>query len=122
VISPLIVAAPGQAVEDLLAGEFLAHFGGFMDVDLRWSDFALGYDSVLKWMEEGWEHHGVDPLVAKTIRTAAEAGRKPDWAKAGEGTKTMRDLSWGDKLHAARLAVHIAHVIEHDLLHKDAQG
>jgi predicted acylesterase/phospholipase RssA len=121
VISPLIMAQPGQHVEDLLAGEFLAHFGGFVDVDLRWSDFALGYDSMLKWMEQGWTDR-IDNDAVKTIRDAAGAGRKPEWSKPGEGTKSLKTLGWRDKLSIARLAVHIGHVIEHDLRHPDKQS
>jgi hypothetical protein len=39
-------------VDRLLAGEILGSFGGFLDVQLRRSDFQLGFLSVKTWMEE----------------------------------------------------------------------
>jgi predicted acylesterase/phospholipase RssA len=49
VVSPSHLAnRKGVKVEDLLAGEFLAHFGGFLDVRFRISDFWLGYVCMLE--------------------------------------------------------------------------
>ena len=55
VISPLLLEGRDdvESVGDLLAGEMLGDFGGFLQADLRRSDFALGYASVLAWAPEG---------------------------------------------------------------------
>jgi predicted acylesterase/phospholipase RssA len=121
VISPLMVAKPGEHVEDLLAGEFLSHFGGFLDEKLRMSDFVLGYRCMLRWMENGLEGRGLDPDVPKTMREAAAAGFQPEWNDFNAGKKSLGTLGWHDKLSMARLVAHIAHVVEHDVRHWDKQ-
>ena len=54
-ISPLLVLKEvgASTVEEALAGEFMFHFGGFLDESLRQSDFDLGYLSTLRWLENG---------------------------------------------------------------------
>lgn len=54
VISPLLLLKHDRtgAADNLLAGEILGSFGGFLDVQLRRSDFQLGFLSVKTWMEE----------------------------------------------------------------------
>jgi hypothetical protein len=54
VISPAALAKDeGVSVEELLAGEFLFHFGGFVDERLRQHDFAVGYESAVRWLQNG---------------------------------------------------------------------
>lgn len=76
---------------------------------------------MVKWMERGWTDHGVDADTTKKINDGAARGRRAEWTRPGEGTKSIGKLGWHDKLSAARLAVHMAHVVEHDLRHPDTQ-
>jgi hypothetical protein len=49
-ISPLMEVTGGErGVNDLLAGDFIGTFGGFLDRRIRASDFALGWRSVASW-------------------------------------------------------------------------
>jgi predicted acylesterase/phospholipase RssA len=127
VISPEAIAREaGKSVDELLAGAFLGHFGGFLDERLRASDFDLGYESTLRWFESGGlAAHGVTREVCQ--RAAAEARRakalhdrahrklhpSQPWKRWG-GT-TMARLSWRAKLGAARVALKAAEVAAYDL-------
>jgi hypothetical protein len=97
VISPLVIAAqnPGVSVEDMLAGEMLAHFGGFFDERLRVSDFDLGYQCTQTWLEEGGlERHGLDAADARAAKTAATVytpeERWREWGKTTVGQVAAR--------------------------------
>ena len=50
VISPLVLADDddGDGVGSMLAGEFMGDFGGFLNRELRISDYALGYDCAVE--------------------------------------------------------------------------
>jgi predicted acylesterase/phospholipase RssA len=122
VISPLLLLQPGETVEDVLAGEFLLHFGGFFSRDLRMSDFVLGYRSMLKWMEDGWTANGVSEADSLSIHQAVTLGVGSDWDRYHEGQSNIRSLGWRAELDAARLAAHIGRVVAHDVRHWDRQG
>ena len=81
VISPTDIADQhGVSVEDLLAGEFLFHFGGFLDERLRAHDFAVGYDAATRW-----------------LRNAVTPGGPLDCAGGAEGWLTVveqRQPAW----------------------------
>lgn len=122
VISPLLLLQPGETVEDVLAGEFLLHFGGFFSRDLRMSDFVLGYRSILKWMDEGWIKNGVSEAHSRSMLEAARSRFGADWHRYHEGNSNIRSLGWRAELDAARLAAHIGRVVAHDVRHWDRQG
>jgi predicted acylesterase/phospholipase RssA len=115
VVSPLLLPeAKGRPVEDLLAGEFLFHFGGFLDERLRWSDFSLGYRSMQTWLE-GLEGFGLTAEDAKIAQAAVAAGYRAEW-NTGWGTKRLKSLPWRDRLAVWRLAAHIGRVAAGELL------
>lgn len=108
VVSPLILEeASGLPVERLLAGEFLGHFGGFLDEALRTSDFALGYRSMLVWLR-GLGRIGLDPALTSEAVAAAEQRYDPRWDAFHRGDATFRTLPLGAQLLLYRLAVHVA--------------
>jgi hypothetical protein len=110
VVSPLLLPeAATTSMEELLAGEFLLHFGGFLNERLRWSDFALGYRSMQKWLER-LEEFGVDPANAESARRAVSERYESAWA-TGWGAQTLRSLPWRDRLQVGRLALHMARVV-----------
>jgi len=115
VVSPLLLPeAKSRPVEDLLAGEFLLHFGGFLDERLRWHDFALGYRSVQAWLS-GLEEIGVAHDTAEQARTAVALGYKEEW-NTGWGTRKLGNLPWRDRLQFVRLAAHMTRVIVGELV------
>jgi len=118
VISPLVLAeSETTPVQDMLAGDFLLHFGGFMDEALRRSDFDLGYQSTLTWLDEGGlARHGLSDADNTTARAAARDAYRPGEGWRRYGRSTFGSLSLLDKLQVARLVAHMNRVIGHDLL------
>jgi predicted acylesterase/phospholipase RssA len=94
VISPRIrpdVASGEVAVKDLLAGEQVFAFGGFLDERYRTNDFAIGYDDMLAWMEDperGLAARGVGDAATAGIEAARRA--RGDWP-TGFGKCTIGD-------------------------------
>lgn len=112
-ISPRILNAGARdEVHKLLAGEFLGHFGGFLQIGLRRSDFALGYECMLAWLaapDRGLAARGIDAADVDAAVAAARARVDEHWRN--EGQMTLRKLgprAWwelaGVGLRAARLA------------------
>lgn len=122
VISPRLVD-PLTPVEELLGGEILVRFGGFLDRELRLNDFRLGYASSLVWLRDGGlERHGVDGGVAAAILAAAEAALPGEDSLSADdfrriGATTVRDLPVRAKYELARLLAHLSRVILRDLGH-----
>jgi hypothetical protein len=120
VISPqLLLAESGAAsIDQLLSGELLFHFGGFLDEKMRRNDFDLGYRSTLKWLEGGGlTDAGLSAELNEQAVTAAQIAYTPreGWKQTGK-TTTASVLA----LHpwqAARLAGRVTHVLLHDILH-----
>ena len=122
VISPLLLPeAKDHSVGQLLAGEVLAHFGGFLDLDARVSDFDLGYLSTQQWLADGGlATHGLAPADDQTAvrAVAAHYQRPPDnqrWPVCG--SRTVTDLLARHPVAGFRLATQITRVLAHDALH-----
>jgi hypothetical protein len=101
-ISPLLLTEDdGEGVTSLLAGELIGDFGGFLDRDLRQSDFALGYESTLAWARRGLGECGVaDDAVSGAVE-AIEASRPVSPADARRGHAKERDLPWRARVRLA---------------------
>jgi predicted acylesterase/phospholipase RssA len=100
VISPLLLAGRDDidSVGGLLAGEFMGDFGGFLQADLRRSDFALGYESVLAWAPDGLAACDLPgPAVDAAVEAAGEA-KPEDWRDVRRGETSGRDLPWRARL------------------------
>lgn len=104
VISPLALVDGDDDVADLLAGEFLGDFGGFLDRDLRASDFALGRAAAADWLPDALTHAGFpDDLAADVARAVAESS--PDgWRDTNAGDVGAGDLPWTSRARLGRLA------------------
>jgi patatin-like phospholipase len=104
IITPLMLAdGDDDEVPKLLAGEFFGDFGGFLDRDIRLSDFLLGYASAEVWLREGLHDTGFDHdalgAMAKEV-----AGRSPgDWREANKGTVRASKLPWPGRVKLMRL-------------------
>ncbi len=54
VVSPLLLPeSQTHNIDQILSGEVLFYFGGFLDGPMRQNDFDLGYRSTLVWLEGG---------------------------------------------------------------------
>jgi predicted acylesterase/phospholipase RssA len=104
VISPLLLARRDdvESVGDLLAGEMMGDFGGFLQADLRRSDFALGYESVLAWAPEGLAVCNLPQAAVDAAVAAARESKPEDWEEVRRGEARGRDLPWRARLRLAR--------------------
>ena len=104
VISPLLLAGRDDvdSVGDLLAGEMLGDFGGFLQADLRRSDFALGYESVLAWAPGGLAATDLPPAAVDGAVAALRESKPEDWDEVRRGEASGRDLPWRARLRLAR--------------------
>ena len=82
IVSPTLGADPGQSPSSLLAGAFLFHFGGFIDIEFRKSDFALGYRNMTYWLENCLAAHLPGVELGPALSAVSRA--YDDWG----GTRT----------------------------------
>ena len=116
VISPQM-GTDDPPVEKKLAGEFAFHFGGFLQRSLRASDFSLGYDNALAWMESRLAGYGlaeadVEPALAAVREHRSEA-HSPNL-----GGATFDSLDRGSKLGIVPVLVQLLRVLVHDIRHR----
>ena len=119
VVSPLLLpeVAAGAAPKELLAGDFLAHFGGFLDQRLRECDFGLGYRSMLCWLEGGGlATHGLDAELSEVAVAATRAARDRWSDRAGRrwadglGDTNLKSLPWSARWRLYRVALRSARI------------
>ena len=101
-ISPLLLTEDDdEGVTSLLAGELMGDFGGFLDRELRQSDFALGYESTLAWARRGLGECGVPDHAVSGAVAAIEASRPVSLEEARRGHAKERDLPWRARVRLA---------------------
>jgi len=111
VISPLVVAErKGKDVKQLLAGEFMGDFGGFLSWELRDSDFALGYESTIGWIAEALGELGPDADQVERTVAAIEARELRSWEDAQRGQAGLGDLPLRDRARLAAMAIGASHM------------
>jgi hypothetical protein len=112
VISPLLLAQGGDDdLGSLLAGEFMGDFGGFVSRDLRASDFALGYQSALAWLETGLPACELDEGVVERTLSYVESKRRYELEEVQRGDAELGDLSLADRWQLVRLGGHAVRVL-----------
>lgn len=105
VITPLIMAeGESDDVKELLAGEILGDFGGFLSRELRESDFALGYASASRWIVGAMDAFGLDADAAEEVVAAVDDRSPGDWRAFNRGRVEPDDLSLGSRADLVRLA------------------
>ncbi|HKA03009.1 MAG TPA: patatin-like phospholipase family protein [Acidimicrobiales bacterium] len=120
VVSPALDPQHRPANE-LLAGEPLGHFFGFVDVTFRQSDFVLGWRHMRVWLDDALPRYGLEaavPAVDDALDGAYDALAFKDVQK---GTASVRGLPFAEKLRLAELGLRFSHVAEHDVRHWDDQ-
>jgi predicted acylesterase/phospholipase RssA len=122
VISPLsLPEARDHSVEEMLSGEVLFHFGGFLSDAMRQNDFDLGYSSTLAWLRAGaLVDAGLDQVSADRALQAAEAAYQPGDGWKQTGTTTVGSLLAMQPWQTARLVGRLTHVLMHDAMHHPA--
>jgi len=120
IVSPALDPS-GAPAEELLCGEKLGHFFGFLDERFRRSDFALGWRHMRIWLEKDLPHRlggrDLSPVLAVVDRRYQELA----WDGERHGGAGFADLGFGEKLHLSGLGAHVAHVVEHDVRHWGAR-
>jgi hypothetical protein len=111
VISPLVLADSADDVGSLLAAEFMGDFGGFLSHELRASDFALGYQSTIAWLEQGLPAFELDDEIVRRTVSFVESKRRYDIDEVRGGEAKLSDLSLADRLELLRLGAHLARVL-----------
>jgi predicted acylesterase/phospholipase RssA len=116
-ISPLMEVTGGErGVNDLLAGDFIGAFGGFVDRRIRASDFALGWRSVASWAPDALRRHGVESSEIDQLVADLERADSKDWTgDLLEGDAVDR-LDWSDRWKIGLLGVEIARVVLADAI------
>lgn len=98
VVSPLVLpeVRAGRPPAQVLAGDFLSHFGGFLDERHRSNDFAAGYRSMLLWMRSptrGLAARGLDAAGAEAACDAAGSYDPAAWeSEPADARLRPRDL------------------------------
>jgi len=116
VVSPDLDTS-GRPPDELLAGERLGHFFGFLAERFRQSDFALGYRNMMVFIEKILPKYDVADEVAAVLPAVRNRYDQLGWDGIRWGHATFADLSIGEKLRLAGLGAHIAHIAESDLRH-----
>lgn len=103
VITPLEVDGDDD-VTDLLAGDMIAAFGGFLHQPLRANDFALGWCAARAWLDDGLARHGVDADEVTRCTAAVDAHHlAPDQRPAAEENALDLRARWRLTRLAGRL-------------------
>ncbi|MGH2993794.1 MAG: hypothetical protein ACRDL1_09690 [Solirubrobacterales bacterium] len=111
-ISPLVLAdSSDDDVGSLLAGEFMGDFGGFLSHELRASDFALGYQSTIAWLDQGLSACEPDHEIVRRTVSFVESKRRYDIDDVRSGDAELSDLSLADRFELVRLGAHLVRVL-----------
>jgi len=117
VVSPRLGPDGSIPAERQLAGEFLGHFGGFLDDQLRQSDFALGYRNMRAWLDLWLVDVVPDAVRTKALAVVDARLAALPWATIKKGDADLGSLSLREDFQLAHLVGHVVHVVEHDLRH-----
>jgi len=117
VISPMVLPeARTTPVARMMAGEFMFGFGGFLDEELRQSDFDLGYRSTLEWIDGGgFRAHGLPDALDEAALAAARDAYTPGRTWMDRGNERFRSLSRSQQVALAPLGWQLARVFWRDL-------
>ncbi len=115
VVSPAIDPAVTESASALLAGAFLFHFGGFIDVKYRQNDFALGYRNMQYWLNHSLTRYLDGQDLTGALAAVADAYQQLGWDGVRCGGAQLGSLSTGEKFELLDLATHVLNVLRHDV-------
>jgi predicted acylesterase/phospholipase RssA len=124
VITPRLLAGGHDAEEvpQLLAGDLLADFGGFLDRDVRESDFLLGYASAQEWLGDGLRDTDFDETALTSMAEEVEARSPGDWRASNVGSVKLKELPLRARFQLARLGWHAVRALAEDVIHVSSVG
>ena len=123
IITPLLLAkGAGDEVPKLLAGEFFGDFGGFLDRDIRLSDFLLGYASAEAWLRDGLDDTGFDKDSLDALAKEVARRSPGDWREANKGSVRASELPLPGRVEMARLLLDALRALAADALDAPALG
>jgi predicted acylesterase/phospholipase RssA len=124
VITPRLLAGGDNAEEvpQLLAGDLLADFGGFLDRDVRESDFLLGYASAQEWLGDGLRDTGFDETDLTSMSEEVGARSPGDWRTSNVGSVKLKELPLSARFELARLGWHAVRALAEDVIHVSSVG
>jgi hypothetical protein len=114
IVSPALDTS-GEPADELLAGERLGHFFGFLDVRFRQSDFALGYRNMTTWIDKTLRTFGLDAEVSDALKAVNARYEELGWDGVRYGGATWNTLSIHERFQLVGLGGHIAHIVEEDV-------
>jgi hypothetical protein len=124
VISPLLLpelAGTAERPGKVLAGEFLGHFGGFLEKRFRENDFEVGYRCGLAWIKDSLLAQGLEPRLAECGLHGAQRARE-EWRErhgrawdSQSGGASISGLPMREKLQLLRLAFRSLRIAIHQL-------
>lgn len=71
-ISPLLLTDDDKEISDLLAGDIIGAFGGFLSRRIRTSDFRLGWKCTVAWVEQDLHDNGCTAEDVKAVLDALD--------------------------------------------------
>lgn len=117
VISPLLQADGRDAgVGELLAGDFVGAFGGFLDRSIRRSDFALGWSCTRTWVDDQLEKRGIARDDVDAVLATLDAAGEMNWDDVVVSDDSVEELSWSGRWRLALLALRIGHVLTREAI------
>jgi predicted acylesterase/phospholipase RssA len=116
IVSPRLDPS-GRPAEDLLAGEKLGHFFGFLDARLRRSDFLLGWDHMALFLRDGLPGHGVSlsPDVAAELARRRQEFHDAGWRRLEPDAAGLKLLAVKEKFRLARLGAKLVRIVGSDV-------
>ncbi|MGE0726403.1 MAG: patatin-like phospholipase family protein [Acidimicrobiia bacterium] len=119
VINPLLVGRRREGetgVADLLAGDFIGAFGGFLQRDIRANDFNLGWRCTEAWIGRGLGSHRVAPADVDAVRAEVAAARPFDPAPGDLPAEGIEQLGALGRWRLALLALQFGRVLTQQAL------
>ena len=109
-ISPLLLAEDDRQISDLLAGDIIGAFGGFLSRRIRRSDFRLGWNCTSAWVEHGLESLGCAAADVDAVTDAlADSVDSDDVLVEGDSTDELGSAErWQLAVVAARAGFTLA--------------
>lgn len=108
-ITPLILTDQAdEGVSDLLAGDFVGAFGGFLNQEVRRSDFNLGWKSTRAWAEQTLGTYGYDNDDVQSVLDVLDEHDEHNWADVTPDGDGIDQLSVLDRWRLASLALRAA--------------
>jgi predicted acylesterase/phospholipase RssA len=107
----------GAPADQLLAGERLGHFFGFLDVRFRQSDFALGYRNMLAFLTKVLPKYGIANEINAVLPRVTQRYNDLGWDTVRWGDADWRELSTAERFRLFGVGAHAVNIVQDDVRH-----